>query len=133
MTGYLRQFSCFSQQFQRYRMDLSIYMIHIYSNSFPFFFIHTWSCCIFYVFHCTFRAFLYAKAAHLAGSIDGNGQAVPGTIPLTTIVSTVGDGTVAVTVRVWYEGCDKDCVSENALTGIQHAITGNLGFVGVQA
>lgn len=68
-----------------------------------------------------------------AGSINGDGQAVAGAIPLTTIDSTVGDGTVAVTVRVWYEGCDKDCVSENALKGIDNAIKGNLGFVGVQA
>lgn len=67
-----------------------------------------------------------------AGSINGDGKAVPGTNPLTTIDSTADDGTVAVTVRVWYEGCDKDCVSENALTGIDQAITGNLGFVGVQ-
>lgn len=75
----------------------------------------------------------YSTFNDYAGKIDGDGQAVAGAIPLTTIDSTVGDGTVAVTVRVWYEGCDKDCVSENALTGIQHAITGNLGFVGVQA
>lgn len=74
----------------------------------------------------------YLSFENFAGSIDGNGQAVPGTTPLTTIDSTAGGGTVAVTVRVWYEGCDKDCVSENALTGIGQAITGNLGFVGVQ-
>ena len=48
------------------------------------------------------------------------------------IDSTVNGGKVTVTVRVWYEGCDKDCVSENAATGITSAITGNLGFVGVQ-
>ena len=74
----------------------------------------------------------YLTFEDYAGSIDGNGQAVPGTTPLTIIDSTVGDGTVAVTVRVWYEGCDKDCVSENAAAGIPNAIKGNLGFVGVQ-
>lgn len=52
--------------------------------------------------------------------------------PLATIDSTQKGGKVTVTVRVWYEGCDKDCVSENALTGIEQAIQGNLGFVGVQ-
>lgn len=66
-----------------------------------------------------------------SGSIDAQGQAVKGTNKLTTISS--GDGLVTVTVRVWYEGCDKDCVSENAGAGIDHAITGNLGFVGVAA
>ena len=65
-----------------------------------------------------------------SGSIDAQGQAVKGTEKLTTISSD--DGPVTVTVRVWYEGCDKDCVSENALNGIASAITGNLGFVGVQ-
>ena len=72
----------------------------------------------------------YASFGDYAGSIDGQGQAVKGKDKLTTISS--GDGLVTVTVRVWYEGCDKDCVSENALNGITSAITGNLGFVGVQ-
>lgn len=74
----------------------------------------------------------YSVFENYAGSIDGSGQAVPGTTPLATIDSTVGGGTVTVTVRVWYEGCDKDCVSENAGAGIPNAISGNLGFVGVQ-
>lgn len=72
----------------------------------------------------------YASFGDYAGSINAQGQAVKGTNKLTTISS--GDGLVTVTVRVWYEGCDKDCVSENALNGITSAITGNLGFVGVQ-
>lgn len=74
----------------------------------------------------------YASFADYAGSINGNGQAVAGNSPLATIDSAVNDGKVTVTVRVWYEGCDKDCVSENAAAGIPSAITGNLGFVGVQ-
>lgn len=74
----------------------------------------------------------YASFKDYAGKIDGNGQAVAGKTPLTTIDSTQNDGRVTVTVRVWYEGCDKDCVSENARSGIKSAITGNLGFVGVQ-
>ena len=74
----------------------------------------------------------YASFADYAGSINANGQAAAGNSSLATIDSTVNGGKVTVTVRVWYEGCDKDCVSENAATGIQHAITGNLGFVGVQ-
>lgn len=72
----------------------------------------------------------YLKIADYSGSINGQGQAVKGTSKLTTISSD--DGLVTVTVRVWYEGCDKDCVSENAGAGIGDAITGNLGFVGVQ-
>lgn len=72
----------------------------------------------------------YSIFENYAGSIDGNGQAVKGANKLTTIKDT--DGLVTVTVRVWYEGCDKDCVSENARDGIKSAITGNLGFVGVQ-
>ena len=72
----------------------------------------------------------YSDIAQYSGSINGQGQAVKGPDKLTTINSN--NGPVTVTVRVWYEGCDKDCVSENALTGIEHAITGNLGFVGVQ-
>lgn len=73
----------------------------------------------------------YASFGDYAGSINNQGQAVKGTKKLTTISSDAG--LVTVTVRVWYEGCDKDCVSENALNGITSAITGNLGFVGVQA
>ena len=72
----------------------------------------------------------YASFGDYAGSINDKGQAVKGTKKLTTISSD--DGLVTVIVRVWYEGCDKDCVSENALNGITSAITGNLGFVGVQ-
>lgn len=76
----------------------------------------------------------YADMAKYSGSVDGQGQVQVGenVTPLTTIDSTVNEGKVKVTVRVWYEGCDKDCVSENAAAGIQNAITGNLGFVGVQ-
>lgn len=73
----------------------------------------------------------YSDIAQYSGSINGQGQAVAGTSKLTTIKNT--DGPVTVTVRVWYEGCDKDCVSENAGKGIDHAIQGNLGFVGVQS
>lgn len=72
----------------------------------------------------------YASFGNYAGSINNQGQAVKGAKKLTTISSDAG--LVTVTVRVWYEGCDKDCVSENALNGITSAITGNLGFVGVQ-
>lgn len=72
----------------------------------------------------------YASFGDYAGSINNQGQAVKGAKKLTTISSDAG--LVTVTVRVWYEGCDKDCVSENALNGITSAITGNLGFVGVQ-
>lgn len=71
----------------------------------------------------------YANFADYAGSVDTQGQAVAGTTALTTIDDSAEK---TVTVRVWYEGCDKDCVSENAKTGIANAITGNLGFVGVQ-
>lgn len=76
----------------------------------------------------------YADMTKYSGSVDGQGQVQigEGVDPLTTIDSTQNGGKVTVTVRVWYEGCDKDCVSENALTGIEHAIQGNLGFVGVQ-
>ena len=72
----------------------------------------------------------YSSIASYSGSINDKGQAVRGTDKLTTINSD--NGPVTVTVRVWYEGCDKDCVSENAQDGIASAITGNLGFVGVQ-
>lgn len=74
----------------------------------------------------------YSDFANYAGSVDAKGQAVAGTTKLTTIESGT-DNEVTVTVRVWYEGCDKDCVSENAGSGIANAIKGNLGFVGVQA
>lgn len=71
----------------------------------------------------------YMDFSSYSGSIDAQGQAVKGTNKLTTITS---NKEVKVIVRVWYEGCDKDCVSENAQNGIASAITGNLGFVGVQ-
>lgn len=78
------------------------------------------------------KEFTYLDFSKFAGSIDTNtGKATVNqdADKLTTITS---NKTVNVTVRVWYEGCDKDCVSENALNGITSAITGNLGFVGVQ-
>lgn len=80
------------------------------------------------------QAAAYASFADYAGEINDKGQAVPGKNLLTTLDSTNADnhGKVTVTVRVWYEGCDKDCVSENAAAGIKNAIKGNLGFVGVQ-
>lgn len=77
----------------------------------------------------------YADFNEYAGSVNGQGQASAGTTPLITLSSDQAENLpkeVTVTVRVWYEGCDKDCVSENALNGIDGAITGNLGFVGVQ-
>lgn len=74
----------------------------------------------------------YSEFATYAGSVNDKGQAVAGTTELATIESGT-DNEVTVTVRVWYEGCDKDCVSENAGSGIANAISGNLGFVGVQA
>lgn len=85
----------------------------------------------------TLKAFAasYANFSEYAGSVDGQGQAHAGTTPLIALDSEKKNGLsdkVTVTVRVWYEGCDKDCVFENAGSGIQNAITGNLGFVGVQ-
>ena len=74
----------------------------------------------------------YLNFATYAGSVNDKGQAVAGTTKLATIESGT-ENEVTVTVRVWYEGCDKDCVSENAGSGIANAISGNLGFVGVQA
>ena len=77
----------------------------------------------------------YADFSKYAGSVDAQGQVqATGKTALTTLDSANADnhGKVTVTVRVWYEGCDKDCVSENAAAGIQNAIKGNLGFVGVQ-
>lgn len=74
----------------------------------------------------------YSDFAAYSGSVNDKGQAVAGTTKLTTIESGT-ENEVTVTVRVWYEGCDKDCVSENAGSGIANAISGNLGFVGVQA
>ena len=77
----------------------------------------------------------YADFSTYAGSVDTQGQVqVTGKTALATLDSANADnhGKVTVTVRVWYEGCDKDCVSENAAAGIKNAIKGNLGFVGVQ-
>ena len=77
----------------------------------------------------------YADFSTYAGSVDAQGQVqTAGKTALTTLDSANADnhGKVKVIVRVWYEGCDKDCVSENAGAGIQNAIKGNLGFVGVQ-
>lgn len=72
----------------------------------------------------------YLSFGEYSGSINDKGQAVKGANKLTTIEN---GKEVTVTVRVWYEGCDPACVSENAGTqGIANAITGNLGFVGVQ-
>lgn len=71
----------------------------------------------------------YSDMAAYSGSINDKGQAVAGTSKLATISSD--NGPVTVTVRVWYEGCDPACVSENAAAGIASAIKGNLGFVGV--
>lgn len=73
----------------------------------------------------------YSAIGSFAGAIDDKGQASAnqGATALATI-----SGETTVTVRVWYEGCDPDCVSENAgAQGISPAITGNLGFVGVAA
>ena len=72
----------------------------------------------------------YADIKDYEGRIDENGLAVKGERSLGTISNS---GTVKVTVRFWYEGCDKDCVSENAGNGITDAITGSLGFIGVKA
>ena len=77
----------------------------------------------------------YANFSDYAGSVDDKGQVqATNKKVLTTLDSANADnhGKVTVTVRVWYEGCDKDCVSENAAAGIKNAIKGNLGFVGVQ-
>lgn len=77
----------------------------------------------------------YADFSTYAGSVDAQGRVqATGKTALTTLDSANADnhGKVTVIVRVWYEGCDKDCVSENAAAGIQNAIKGNLGFVGVQ-
>ena len=78
----------------------------------------------------------YADFRNYAGSVNNKGQVIAdGKTALITLDSNKADNLpseVTVTVRVWYEGCDKDCVSENALNGITSAITGNLGFVGVQ-
>lgn len=77
----------------------------------------------------------YADFSTYAGSVDAQGQVqAAGKTALATLDSANADnhGKVKVIVRVWYEGCDKDCVSENAAAGIKNAIQGNLGFVGVQ-
>ena len=79
----------------------------------------------------TIEAATYANMATYSGSVNAQGQAVAGTTKLTTIQQGT-DKEQTVTVRIWYEGCDKDCVSENAANGITNAVTGNLGFVGVQ-
>lgn len=79
----------------------------------------------------TIEAATYANMATYSGSVNAQGQAVAGTTKLTTIQQGA-DNEQTVTVRIWYEGCDKDCVSENAANGITNAVTGNLGFVGVQ-
>ncbi len=80
------------------------------------------------------KVFTYLDSSKFAGSIDadtGKASANEGASALTRITS---DKEVTVTVRVWYEGCDPSCVSENAGNqGIANAITGNLGFVGVAA
>ena len=76
----------------------------------------------------------YANFNVYAGTINDKGQAVRPTRTDGKVepLATISSGKEAdVIVRVWYEGCDKDCVSENAGTGIANAITGNLGFVGV--
>lgn len=70
----------------------------------------------------------YADISTYSGSIDANGSAKAGTTKLATISDKAAQ---TVTVRIWYEGCDKDCVYENALTGIASAIKGNIGFIGV--
>ena len=72
----------------------------------------------------------YTNFADRAGSIDAQGQAVAnaGAQKLTQITAGADQ---TVTVRIWYEGCDKDCVSENAQNGIASAIKGNIGFIGV--
>ena len=79
----------------------------------------------------------YADMGNYSGSINQEGkvQVNDGVSPLVTLDSAdaSNQGQITVTVRVWYEGCDKDCVSENAGTGIKNAIQGNLGFVGVAA
>lgn len=72
----------------------------------------------------------YTNFADRAGSIDDKGQAVANE-NATALARITADKEQTVTVRIWYEGCDKDCVSENAMTGIDHAITGNIGFIGV--
>lgn len=73
----------------------------------------------------------YADMNTYSGNVNDKGQAVAGTTKLTTIQQGT-ENEQTVTVRIWYEGCDKDCVSENAANGIANAVTGNLGFVGVQ-
>ena len=80
--------------------------------------------------HTVLDEAIYTNFADRAGSIDAQGQAVAnaGAQKLTQI--TAGKDQT-VTVRIWYEGCDKDCVSENAQNGIDNAITGNIGFIGV--
>lgn len=73
----------------------------------------------------------YANFSSYAGSVDDKGQMQVGDSQ--SLVTISDNDPKKVTVRVWYEGCDKDCVSENAQSGIADAIKGNLGFVGKQS
>lgn len=73
---------------------------------------------------------VYTNFADRAGSINDKGQAVANK-KATALTQITAGKEQTVTVRIWYEGCDKDCVSENAMNGIEHAITGNIGFIGV--
>lgn len=73
---------------------------------------------------------VYTNFADRAGSINDKGQAVANT-KATALTQITAGKEQTVTVRIWYEGCDKDCVSENAQNGIDNAITGNIGFIGV--
>ena len=73
----------------------------------------------------------YADMNRYSGNVNDKGQAVAGAEKLATIQQGTTNEQL-VTVRIWYEGCDKDCVSDNAANGITNAVTGNLGFVGVQ-
>ena len=79
------------------------------------------------------KPFTYLEISNFAGSIDTNTGKATANKNATKLTTITNGQEVQVTVRVWYEGCDKDCVSENALNGIGQAIKGNLGFVGVQA
>lgn len=74
----------------------------------------------------------YSDFDKFAGSVDDKGQ-VEVDKGATSLITISDDSPKTVTVRVWYEGCDKDCVSENAQNGIASAVTGNLGFVGKQS
>lgn len=78
------------------------------------------------------KPFTYLEISNYAGSVDSDTGKATANKNAQKLINIASNQAVTVTVRVWYEGCDKDCVSENALTGIGQAITGNLGFVGVQ-